>query len=440
MNYHQTLDYLFAKLPMFTRVGAAAYKADLNNTIQLCKALDNPHTKFKSIHIAGTNGKGSVSHMLASVFQSAGYKTGLYTSPHLIDFKERIKINRDEIEESWVIEFVEKIIPIIEEIQPSFFEVTVAMAFSYFAEKDIDIAIIEVGLGGLLDSTNIITPELSIITNISFDHTNLLGSTLHEIAFQKSGIIKHKIPVVVGQSQNEIDTVFIEKATQCESEIFFADQSYSLISHQLNHGFQIISLENNLTQERFQIELDLVGQYQLKNCTTVIKSLDVLKQAGWNIQLKDILYGLKNVKLQTGLKGRFDILLKSPILIADVAHNEAGLTEVFNQINAMNFKQLHIILGFVKDKDVETALKIFPQSAKYYFTQADIPRALPYYELKELANTFSLNGDSYPTVNQALQSAFEFAEHDDMILVTGSFFIMADIYSYVSNFKNELKS
>ena len=425
---------------MFTRIGAAAYKADLNNTIQLCKALDNPQTKFKSIHVAGTNGKGSVSHMLASVFQSAGYKTGLYTSPHLIDFKERIKINRDEIEESWVIKFVEKIIPIIEEIQPSFFEVTVAMAFSYFAEKDIDIAIIEVGLGGLLDSTNIILPELSIITNISFDHTNLLGSTLHEIAFQKAGIIKHKIPVVIGQSQHETDTIFKEKALQTESNIFFAEHFYSINSQKLQDGFQSISLKNNLTSETIEIALDLVGYYQLKNCITVFKSLEVVIDNGWQIKSKDILHGLKHVKLQTGLKGRFDILLNSPILIADVAHNEAGLTEVFTQINAMSFKQLHIILGFVKDKDVETALKIFPKSAKYYFTQADIPRALPYYELKELANTFFLNGDSYPAVKQALQSAFEFAEHDDLIIATGSFFIMADIYTYVSNFKNELKS
>jgi dihydrofolate synthase / folylpolyglutamate synthase len=428
MTYQETLTYLFSKLPIFTRIGAAAYKADLQNTILLCKELGHPEKKLKCIHIAGTNGKGSCSHMMSSIFQAAGYKTALYTSPHLIDFRERIKINGIEIGEDDVVSLTEKLIPLTEKIQPSFFEVTVAMAFAYFAEQEVDIAIIETGLGGLLDSTNIITPELSIITNISYDHTNLLGNTLEKIAFQKAGIIKASIPVVIGETHPESEAVFRDMATSQQSNITFADQVFTIneaihLQDKLN-----ISITNCIHQNTQVIALDLTGDYQVRNIKTVLASLDILRSNGWHLSAENLAEGLSNVKKNTGIKGRFDILHTNPTIITDVAHNEAGLLEVFNQVNQLPHKNLHIITGFVQDKTVEQILKIFPRKATYYFTQADIPRALPYEILTEKAVLLGLQGEGFKTVKDALKQALSDAHTDDIILVTGSFFILADVY------------
>jgi len=428
MTYQETLTYLFSKLPIFTRIGAAAYKADLQNTILLCKELGHPEKKLKCIHIAGTNGKGSCSHMMSSIFQAAGYKTALYTSPHLIDFRERIKINGIEIGEDDVVSLTEKLIPLIEKIQPSFFEVTVAMAFAYFAEQEVDIAIIETGLGGLLDSTNIITPELSIITNISYDHTNLLGNTLEKIAFQKAGIIKASIPVVIGETHPESEAVFRDMATSQQSNITFADQVFTIneaihLQDKLN-----ISITNCIHQNTQVIALDLTGDYQVRNIKTVLASLDILRSNGWHLSAENLAEGLSNVKKNTGIKGRFDILHTNPTIITDVAHNEAGLLEVFNQVNQLPHKNLHIITGFVQDKTVEQILKIFPRKATYYFTQADMPRALPYEILTEKAVLLGLQGKGFKTVRDALKQALSDAHTDDIILVTGSFFILADVY------------
>jgi len=428
MTYQETLTYLFSKLPIFTRIGAAAYKADLQNTILLCKELGHPEKKLKCIHIAGTNGKGSCSHMMSSIFQAAGYKTALYTSPHLIDFRERIKINGIEIGEDDVVSLTGKLIPLIEKIQPSFFEVTVAMAFAYFAEQEVDIAIIETGLGGLLDSTNIITPELSIITNISYDHTNLLGNTLEKIAFQKAGIIKASIPVVIGETHPESEAVFRDMATSQQSNITFADQVFTIneaihLQDKLN-----ISITNCIHQNTQVIALDLTGDYQVRNIKTVLASLDILRSNGWHLSAENLEEGLSNVKKNTGIKGRFDILHTNPTIITDVAHNEAGLLEVFNQVNQLPHKNLHIITGFVQDKTVEQILKIFPRKATYYFTQADMPRALPYEILTEKAVLLGLQGKGFKTVRDALKQALSDAHTDDIILVTGSFFILADVY------------
>jgi dihydrofolate synthase/folylpolyglutamate synthase len=433
MNYVETLEYLFSKLPIFTRIGAAAYKADLQNTKILCNYLENPESKFKSIHIAGTNGKGSCSHMLASVFQTAGYKTGLYTSPHLIDFRERIRINGIEIEKEQIVAFTQKLIPLIEEISPSFFEVTVAMAFKYFAEHQVDIAIIETGLGGLLDSTNVILPELSIITNISYDHTHLLGDTLNNIAHQKAGIIKHQVPVVIGETQDESAHVFRQGALIHHSDLFFADQQYDIVSsHHEEQNLNIVLLKKSEETEE-QILLDLTGEYQLKNCKTVLTAIDVLRKQHWQISTEAVTEGLANVKKNTGIKGRFEQLLKHPRLIVDVAHNEAGLKEVFQQVNRLKYKRLHVVTGFVQDKAVDEVLKLFPPEAKYYFTQAAIPRAMPFEVLSEKASLAGLRGQGYDKVQDALTEALDKAHPDDLILVTGSFFILADVYSLLEN-------
>ena len=429
MTYQETLGYLFSKLPIFTRIGAAAYKADLQNTISLCKELGHPEKKIKCIHIAGTNGKGSCSYMMASIFQAAGYKTALYTSPHLIDFRERIKINGIEIGEQDVVTFTDRLIPLIEKIQPSFFEVTVAMAFAYFAEQEVDIAIIETGLGGLLDSTNIIIPELSIITNISYDHTNLLGDTLEKIAFQKAGIIKPNIPVVIGETHYESESVFREMAAIQQANITFADQLVTINEAIHQQGKLNISVTNRIHHTTQLIALDLTGEYQIRNIKTVLASIDILRSKGWHLSAENLAEGLGNVKKNTGIKGRFDILHTNPTIIADVAHNEAGLREVFNQVNQLPHKNLHIITGFVQDKTVDHILKIFPAKASYYFTQADIPRALPFEMLKEKALFAGLQGEGFYTVKAALNQALSNAHSDDIILVTGSFFILADVYA-----------
>jgi dihydrofolate synthase/folylpolyglutamate synthase len=419
---------------MFTRIGAAAYKADLSNTITLCAALDNPQNKFKSIHVAGTNGKGSTSHMLASVLQEAGYKVGLYTSPHIKDFRERIKINGQKIEKQFVVHFTENIKTKITEIQPSFFEITVAMAFAYFAKQQVDIAVIEVGLGGLLDSTNVITPELCVITNIGLDHTNLLGTTLPEIATQKAGIIKASVPVVISQTQEETERVFTNKALEKNTSIFFADKVMEVIGmDSATIGLQKMKVVNTAKMSITNYELDILGKYQQKNVKGVLLALEILQQYNWNISAQNIVDGLKNIKNNTGLMGRFDMLETSPMLIADVAHNADGITEVLAQIKNIPHNNLHIITGFVADKAVDKVLALFPKNANYYFTQANIPRALLKENLQETAKQYQLNGEVYNNVNTALQAAKANASKEDIILICGSFFIIAELEHYYNN-------
>lgn len=434
MTYTETLNYLYTQLPMFTRIGAAAYKADLSNTITLCAALDNPQNKFKSIHVAGTNGKGSTSHMLASVLQEAGYKVGLYTSPHIKDFRERIKINGQKIEKQFVVHFTENIKTKITEIQPSFFEITVAMAFAYFAKQQVDIAVIEVGLGGLLDSTNVIIPELCVITNIGLDHTNLLGTTLPEIATQKAGIIKASVPVVISQTQEETERVFTNKALEKNTSIFFADKVMEVIGMDTaTIGLQKMKVVNTAKMSITNYELDILGKYQQKNVKGVLLALEILQQYNWNISAQNIVDGLKNIKNNTGLMGRFDMLETSPMLIADVAHNADGITEVLAQIKNIPHNNLHIITGFVADKAVDKVLALFPKNANYYFTQANIPRALLKENLQETAKQYQLNGEVYNNVNTALQAAKAKASKEDIILICGSFFIIAELEQYYNN-------
>lgn len=434
MTYTETLNYLYTQLPMFTRIGAAAYKADLSNTITLCAALDNPQNKFKSIHVAGTNGKGSTSHMLASVLQEAGYKVGLYTSPHIKDFRERIKINGQKIEKQFVVHFTENIKTKITEIQPSFFEITVAMAFAYFAKQQVDIAVIEVGLGGLLDSTNVIIPELCVITNIGLDHTNLLGTTLPEIATQKAGIIKASVPVVISQTQEETERVFTNKALEKNTSIFFADKVMEVIGMDTaTIGLQKMKVVNTAKMSITNYELDILGKYQQKNVKGVLLALEILQQYNWNISAQNIVDGLKNIKNNTGLMGRFDMLETSPMLIADVAHNADGITEVLAQIKNIPHNNLHIITGFVADKAVDKVLALFPKNANYYFTQANIPRALLKENLQETAKQYQLNGEVYNNVNTALQAAKAKASKEDIILICGSFFIIAELEHYYNN-------
>ncbi|PZX65650.1 bifunctional folylpolyglutamate synthase/dihydrofolate synthase [Hydrotalea sandarakina] len=427
MNYSETLTYLYEHLPMFSRQGASAYKKDLTNTLLLCNKLGNPQQQFKSIHIAGTNGKGSTSHMLAAILQKAGYKTGLYTSPHLKDFRERIKINGELCTEDFIIDFVEKMKPAIAEIQPSFFEITVAMAFSYFAEAHVDVAVIETGLGGRLDSTNIITPELSIITNIGWDHMNLLGNTLEAIAGEKAGIIKQHIPVVIGEVIDETKPVFENAASQKNAPIYYAQQAFSVLEYQQTFTTLMVKLLNNKNGEIHAYQLDLPGIYQLNNLITILTAVNQLKQQGWQLSDNAIIEGLANAKSLTGLHGRWELLHQSPTVIADVAHNEAGITQLLHQIKLCKYRQLHIVFGMVKDKDPQLVLSLLPTNAQYYFTQANIPRALNATELTEIAKDYCLIGNTYDDVNAALKAAMQMALNDDLIVVCGSVFLIAEI-------------
>lgn len=424
MNYQQTIDYLYNTLPMFSRMGSAAYKKDLTNTLLLCERLDNPHKKFKSIHVAGTNGKGSVSHMLAAVFQTAGYKTGLYTSPHLYDFRERIKVNGTMCEEDFVVDFVERIKPAIAEIQPSFFEITVAMAFDYFAKQKVDIAIVEVGLGGRLDSTNVITPELSIISNIGWDHMNLLGNTLEEIAFEKAGIIKENIPVVIGEKKKETETVFKTIASQKHAPIYFAEENFSVTNYKLSNTSIEISVNDRGTFTS-TYELDLPGIYQTKNILSVLQAIDLLKE--WKITQEQIQSALKNIKQLTGLHGRWEVIHEQPTVVLEVAHNKDGIEQMLQHLKKINYNELHIIIGMVKDKDVDPVLQLLPKNTNYYFTQAQIPRALDASILQTKAATFSLEGNHFGDVNTALQQALNNASKEDLILVCGSIFLVAEV-------------
>jgi len=427
MNYQESLDFLFNQLPMFSRIGAAAYKKDITNTIILCEAFGNPQNKFKSIHIAGTNGKGSTSHMLAAVLQTAGYKTGLYTSPHLKDFRERIKVNGQMCDEQFVIDFTERIQPLIKEIQPSFFEITVAMAFEYFVQQKVDVAVIEVGLGGRLDSTNIIMPELSVITNIGWDHMNLLGNSLESIAVEKAGIIKKNIPAVIGEYLPETKNIFSEKALQQEAPIVFAQEKRYVANWKNEHHLLTVEVADTHTDERMMYHLDLNGLYQTKNLLTVLEALHRLRLLGWNITDETIKLALSKVKKITGLHGRWELIQQQPDIVLDVAHNADGIRQITEQLEISDYHHIHIVIGMVKDKDAEHVLALLPDTATYYFTNAQIPRALAAEELMHKAKKTGLNGTNFPNVNMAIDNAKQHATKNDLILVCGSVFVVGEV-------------
>lgn len=427
MTYKETIDYLYARLPMFSRIGQAAYKADLHNTLRLCDALNNPQEKFKSVHIAGTNGKGSVSHMLAAIFQTAGYKTGLYTSPHLKDFRERIKVNGEMIGQDFVIHFTEKLLPLVEELEPSFFELTVAMAFEYFAQNKVDIAIIETGLGGRLDSTNVIHPELAVITNIGWDHMHILGDTLEKIAGEKAGIIKEGVPVVIGQTQWQTQPVFAKTSAGKNAPVFFADQLRSSGTPRWENDELVLMITGQQHTDRQEYRLDLPGIYQAKNLLTVLEACSQLQKQGWQIRDEHIHTALSRVKQLTGLHGRWEIIHREPTVVVDVAHNTDGMEQLLAQVKVTPHEQLHIVLGMVKDKDVQAVLSMLPSSARYYFTRADIPRALPAEDLQAAASRYGLKGETYSTVNAALYGASLEAGKKDLILVCGSVFLAGEV-------------
>ena len=427
MDYQQTIDYLFTRLPMFSRIGAAAMREGLTNTIILCETIGNPHTKFKSVHVAGTNGKGSASHMLAAIFQTAGYKTGLYTSPHLKDFRERIKINGEMVSEDFVTCFIERLKPLIEEISPSFFEITVAMAFEYFAQHKVDIAIIEVGLGGRLDSTNIIRPELSVITNISYDHMNILGDTLQKIAFEKAGIIKKNIPVVIGEFQTETHEVFEKKAAEEKVSLSYANRQRFVAEWKMDKHELIAEVTSTHTNDKQYYHLDLTGIYQTKNLITVLEAIHILKQKGWDITEQHLQKALMHVKKLTGLHGRWELIHENPSIVLDVGHNEDGIRQLAEQIEITDHEELHIVIGMVKDKDVEKILSLLPKDANYYFSKAQIPRALPEAELYDKAIALGLSGNHYIDVNTALDAARSNASAKDLIVVCGSVFVVGEV-------------
>jgi len=435
MQYQETIDYLYTRLPMFSRIGAAAIKPNLDNTIAICAFLGHPEKKIKTIHIAGTNGKGSTSHMLASIFQEAGYKTGLYTSPHLYDFRERIKVNGQMCSQGFVIDFTKKIKPCIEKIEPSFFEITVGMAFDYFVQEKVDIAIIETGLGGRLDSTNVIEPELSIITNIGFDHMALLGNTLEAIAAEKAGIIKKETPVVIGTTDTTTKKVFEAKADKENAPIYFAEDFIEFKAFQNNWQNALFEfnqplihlLDAPLFPKNFTIECDLPAKYQAKNLKAVLVATQLLSTMGWKLTANKVMKALSQIKKNNGLMGRWECIQDRPRVILDVAHNEHGVNALLEQLASLQYHQLHIVTGMVKDKDIQAVLALLPKNALYYFTQSHIPRALPVKELAEQAAAVGLNGHAFEDVNIALKDAIKNANHNDLILVIGSVFLVAEV-------------
>ena len=412
---------------MFSRMGSAAFKKDLTNIRVLCDRLGQPQTRFKTIHVGGTNGKGSVSHMLAAILQTAGYKTGLYTSPHLYDFRERIKVDGQMAGEDFVVDFIDRIKPAIEEIEPSFFEITVAMAFEYFARQKVGVAVIEVGLGGRLDSTNIITPELSVITNIGWDHMNMLGNTLEQIAAEKAGIIKENIPVVIGEKHPETQEVFQRIAEEKKAPLIFAEESYQPVSYRWSGEHFILEVSGTGAKDTRFYELDLPGIYQRKNLSTVLAATDILIDSGFQISTSHIITALKNVKQATGLLGRWEVIHHHPTIVLEVAHNKEGIEQMLQHVQTMSYNKLHLVLGMVKDKDITKVLELLPKEAVYYYTQAHIPRALGAANLKEKGVTFQLYGDAYENVNSALQQVVNVADENDLVIVCGSIFLVAEV-------------
>jgi dihydrofolate synthase / folylpolyglutamate synthase len=428
MTYRETLDFLYSQLPVYHRIGKAAYKANLDNTLALDSHFGSPHRQFKSVHVAGTNGKGSVSHMLASVFQAAGYRTGLYTSPHLRDYRERIRVNGVMISEDAVTRFVEENVDLIRELSPSFFELSVALAFKYFADQKADIAVIETGLGGRLDSTNIITPVLSVITNIGYDHMDLLGDTLEKIAFEKAGIIKRGIPVIIGETSAETENVFIKKAGESESNILFADSLFNCILDDNSSAGK--GRAYSLTEINTGLEINgiagLTGDYQARNIPTVFAAAGLLdKQFGLDKQT--VQRGIEDVVKSTGLMGRWQIISEQPLVICDTGHNVDGLAFVVRQLGKLRKERIHYVIGFVNDKDLNLVLPLFPRDGCYYFTKASVPRAMDHQELRKRASDFGLKGTSHGSVAEALASAKANASAADVIFVGGSTFVVAEI-------------
>ena len=430
MDYEKVLEYLYEQLPYYQRSGPAAYKGSLDNTLALDKFFEYPHKNFRTIHVAGTNGKGSVSHMMAAVLQKAGFKTGLYTSPHLKDFRERIRVNGEMVPETFVVDFVQRFLEKNKTglLEPSFFELTVLMAFDYFSSENVDVAVIEVGLGGRLDSTNIIQPELSIITNISLDHTALLGDTLGKIALEKAGIIKPSVPVVIGETHPQTSMIFEGKANEIHAPILFADQQlsvdYSMLSPDQK---QFFNLKNKEGIQFENLKLDLLGKYQSKNICTLLCAVMELQRLGWKITEGHIRSGLEDVSGLTGLSGRWQTIGVNPRIICDTGHNEGGIREVVAQLNQIPHKKLHFIIGLVNDKDITGVLALLPKEAIYYFTKASIPRALDELQLMQMATYFGLNGAPYEDVQSALNEAKMYADKDDLIFVGGSTFVVAEV-------------
>jgi dihydrofolate synthase/folylpolyglutamate synthase len=431
MTYAQTVDYLFSYLPLFQRTGPAAYKANLDNTLALDEYFIHPHQNFKSIHIAGTNGKGSVSHMLAAILQTSGYKTGLFTSPHLVDFRERIRVNGEMITENYVCSFVEENLKLIEKLSPSFFELTTLMAFKYFADSKVDIAVIETGMGGRLDSTNIITPLVSVITNIGLDHTRFLGDTLELIAAEKAGIIKKNVPVVIGEWQKETEGVYKTFSGKMHSELFYASKKYDIqATFQSPAGKQIMYVRSgeNLVYE--SLSLDLSGLYQKKNVPSVLQTVDCMREAGVSISREAIYEGLLNAASMTGLRGRWETIGYNPLTVCDTGHNAEGISKVVEQIRQTAYRKLHFIFGTVSDKDASKVLSLLPKDAEYYFTKADIPRALDPVLLKQQAEVFGLKGGVYQEIKQAVKSAFLSAKNEDLVFIGGSTFVVAEVLKH----------
>lgn len=427
-NYEQVLEWMFQQIPMYQRQGKAAYKADLSATEALDEYMGHPHRSFRTIHVGGTNGKGSVAHMLASVLQSAGYRTGLYTSPHLNDFRERIKVDGQMVDRDFVISFMERNQEHFLQVRPSFFEMTVAMAFDYFRQVQVDVAVIEVGLGGRLDSTNIIDPELSVITNISLDHTQFLGDTVEQIAREKAGIIKENKPVVVGESDPRTAGIFREKALAAHAELFFADQDYRITKEE--GGFSenpCYSISQGQRVIYNRLCTDLLGSYQSRNIVTTLRAVDVLNGLGYALAGEQVRKGLSNVGGITGFRGRWFILQNNPLIICDTAHNEAGLNINVREAQRLNRGRLHFVLSFVNDKQLDAILKIFPTSARYYFTRASIPRALEEDKLTEMAARYGLTGQCYPVAGDALRAARDQARQEDLIYVGGSTFLVSEL-------------
>lgn len=426
-TYAEAIDYLYSRLPMFTRDGASAYKKDLDRTLALCQALGNPHNTFKTIHVAGTNGKGSSSHMLAAILASAGYKTGLYTSPHLVDFRERIRVNGEWIDEQFVVDYVYSQSALIEEIQPSFFEATVAMAFDYFAKQDVDIAVIEVGLGGRLDSTNVIYPEVSLITNIGMDHMNLLGDTLAEIALEKAGIIKADTPVVISEYQEEVAPVFEQQADREQAPLTFAGKVYRAERVEKTPLKQVIAIENLITGNSGQFDLDLTGSYQIQNIVGVLTVVDVLRDKGFVISDNAVHHGLAHVQVLTGFQGRWQTLSTSPLIICDTGHNEDGIKQVVANLNEVAYDRLHVVIGAMQDKDLDHMLPFLPREGVYYFSSPDMPRAMPASVLQHKAKEYGLQGESYVSVIAALEAAKQRYAAQDLIFIGGSNFVVAEV-------------
>ena len=430
MTYGETLDYLFNALPMFQRVGASAYKADLTNTISLCAHLGNPQQTFKTIHVAGTNGKGSTSHALASILQAAGYKTGLYTSPHLKSFTERIRINGEEITEEGVVEFVANNKAFLDELQPSFFEMTVGMAFWYFAKESVDIAVIEVGMGGRLDSTNVIHPELCVITSIGYDHMQFLGNTLPLIAGEKAGLIKAGVPVVISQTQNETQEVFAHQAAAMQTTIVFADQKWEVTKIQESEDPSLQQLANYKVRSsdgEFKLKFGLNGDYQRFNLPGILEAVKQLRDQGWNLSDQALQVGLESISERTGLRGRWQLLQLKPLIIADTGHNEAGILEVVFQLKKYTYAKLWMVIGMVNDKDFSKVLDLLPKEATYIFCQANIPRAMDANELERKGNEKGLKGKVISKVMDALEFARKNASPDDLIFIGGSTFVVAEI-------------